>query len=124
MKKAIVATSMVMTLGLGFAAIGEAKEVNITGCIKHITMRMIRSTKKTSINMRVGNKKFAFLPYPGHIKQRSAKYALTTAQSAAWEPVVQHLRAAAIAKIKVSIWYDDSSKWVKDIRLRFGSSCK
>ena len=122
MKKAIVATAVVITLGLGFAAIGEG--LTVRECIRYIQMSMNRPKKKMSVFMTVGTKRFSFHPYLGHIKQGRHNYLMTAAEAAAWEPLFQNFRAAAIAKVKVTIWYYKSTKWVHDIAFNYSIPCK
>ena len=123
MKKAAIGMLVVMALSFGPVPMGESARVSHTGCITRFEHRLSGTGDRVVVAMRVGNKLFIFQEKMGKIKQGGRLKWITSSVLAAWEPVLAQFRAAAVAKVKVRLWYDDSSKWVKDFFIQFNQPC-
>ena len=95
-----------------------------TGCITNVFFRVNSSNGRVGVAVLVGSKSFVFWEGKvGKIRLSSNVRMLTASELAAREPLLAQLRTAAAAKVKVRIVYDDSSKWVKDIWIRYYQPC-
>src|SRR4051794_1126805 len=84
----------------------EAATVDETGCVT-ILSHHHRSDGAMSALVRVGGKWLYF--HENDIRVSGPVVFLTRAQVAAWETLLAEFRAAAAAKVKARIWYDDGT---------------
>ncbi len=123
MKKAAIGMLVVLALTLGLASPGESiRERHYTGCLTQVS-QVISSPDRIAVTVYVGNKKFSFRR--DRIKMGVRAGFMNYKQMTRWEPVLAQLRAAGIAKVKVTIRYDTevSDGRVSGIYVRFNQPC-
>ena len=105
MKRAIVGMLVVLALTLGLASPGEGAD--FVRCINRLDHKM-SSDGRISAVVGLGNEYLVF--HRAVIKGRGNHIWLTRARFAEWEQVWTDFRTAALAKIKVRVFYDTSAR--------------
>lgn len=123
MKKTGVGLLLALLLSLGFISSAESAKTSVAGCVNTVCHAWSSDGKLT---LMFWVNKTRFVINPNRIKQNriSSPAKLTRGQLAEWEPILEELRMAIARKADVRVWYDNSSKWVTDLRIRFQKRCR
>jgi len=113
---------VLLALVLSFISVRQAEPAIATekGCV-HGFSHHLNTDGTTSMLVRVGAKWLYF--HVNHIKVTGPVVYLTRAQVAAWEPLLADFRAAAIAKVKATVWYDTNTNVLTAHSVRFYEPC-
>ena len=123
MKNTGVGLLLALFLSLGLVSSAESAKTSVAGYVDTVYHAWSSDGKLT---LMFWVNKTRFVINPNRIKQNriSTPAKLTRDQLAEWDPILEELRMAIARKADVRVWYDNSSRWVTDLRIRFQKRCK